>query len=72
MLTDKITLVLFMISIENNNNNNNKKNKNLTKKLKEVLNEVRENDKIRVAILRSQIPGIFCAGADLKVKIFSS
>lgn len=38
----------------------------LVKAFKEVMVAVRWNRTVRVVILRSEVPGIFCAGADLK------
>ncbi|XP_032812788.2 methylglutaconyl-CoA hydratase, mitochondrial-like [Petromyzon marinus] len=40
--------------------------KTLVKALKEVMVAVRWNRTVRVVIVRSEVPGIFCAGADLK------
>uniref|UniRef100_H2ZD68 Uncharacterized protein n=1 Tax=Ciona savignyi TaxID=51511 RepID=H2ZD68_CIOSA len=40
--------------------------RNLGKMVTEVVEEMKYNNNIRVLILRSMVPGIFCAGADLK------
>ncbi|XP_017880307.1 methylglutaconyl-CoA hydratase, mitochondrial [Ceratina calcarata] len=40
--------------------------KTLVSQLKDVLSSVREDSKLRVLIIRSLIPKIFCAGADLR------
>lgn len=39
---------------------------NLVKELNDTLDDVSSNNSIRVVLLRSLVPGIFCAGADLK------
>lgn len=35
--------------------------------MKEIIAEMNANSNVRVGILRSSTPGMFCAGADLKV-----
>lgn len=40
--------------------------KNLVSLLSEAVHKIAEDDKVRVLILRSLVPKIFCAGADLK------
>lgn len=40
--------------------------KNLMKELKEAIDGVRHDSSVRVVLLRSMVPGVFCAGADLK------
>uniref|UniRef100_A0AAZ1WVR2 AU RNA binding protein/enoyl-CoA hydratase n=1 Tax=Oreochromis aureus TaxID=47969 RepID=A0AAZ1WVR2_OREAU len=41
-------------------------NKNLVKMMFEAVEDVKKNKKVRSVILCSLVPGIFCAGADLK------
>lgn len=43
--------------------------RNMMKELAETLDKLHFNKKVRVIILRSSSPGIFCAGADLKERI---
>lgn len=40
--------------------------KSLLAKMQEALQSARFNNSLRALVLRSQVPGIFCAGADLK------
>ena len=40
--------------------------KSLVTQLLDALGTIRENDKVRVLILRSMIPNVFCSGADLR------
>ncbi|XP_066506768.1 methylglutaconyl-CoA hydratase, mitochondrial [Hoplias malabaricus] len=40
--------------------------KNLVKMMSEAVESVKKNNKVRSVILCSMVPGIFCAGADLK------
>lgn len=40
--------------------------KNLLKEFMEAIEDVRHSRDVRVVVLRSLVPGIFCAGADLK------
>ncbi|KAI5614257.1 methylglutaconyl-CoA hydratase, mitochondrial [Silurus asotus] len=40
--------------------------KNLLKEMSEALESVKKNNKVRSVILCSTVPGVFCAGADLK------
>ncbi|XP_063848317.1 methylglutaconyl-CoA hydratase, mitochondrial-like isoform X1 [Scylla paramamosain] len=40
--------------------------KNLLKEFKEGIDNVRHDRSVRVVLLRSMVPGVFCAGADLK------
>lgn len=40
--------------------------KNLLKEIKEGIESVRHDRSVRVVLLRSMVPGVFCAGADLK------
>nr|XP_055065138.1 methylglutaconyl-CoA hydratase, mitochondrial isoform X1 [Misgurnus anguillicaudatus] len=40
--------------------------KNLVKMMSEAIQSVKKNNKVRTVILCSMVPGIFCAGADLK------
>ncbi|XP_026864808.2 methylglutaconyl-CoA hydratase, mitochondrial [Electrophorus electricus] len=40
--------------------------KNLVKMMSEAVESVKKNNKVRTVILCSMVPGIFCAGADLK------
>ena len=41
----------------------------LVSQLKDAISTIRQDEKIRVLILRSLVPKIFCAGADLKERI---
>lgn len=43
--------------------------KSLISQLRESLATVKQNDKLRVLILRSLVPKIFCAGADLRDRL---
>lgn len=43
--------------------------RNLIKKFQESMEEVKYNNQIRVVVLRSEVPGVFCAGADLKERL---
>jgi len=43
--------------------------KNLLGRLGQFLNQIRYDKDVRVVILRSLVPGIFCAGADLKERL---
>lgn len=40
--------------------------KSLVRKLNESIYQLSKDDELRVLIIRSVVPGIFCAGADLK------
>uniref|UniRef100_A0A7N8XZY6 AU RNA binding protein/enoyl-CoA hydratase n=1 Tax=Mastacembelus armatus TaxID=205130 RepID=A0A7N8XZY6_9TELE len=40
--------------------------KNLVKMMSEAMHDIKNNNKVRSVILCSMVPGIFCAGADLK------
>jgi len=40
--------------------------KNMLNLMKEAINEIKFSNTVRVAIIRSEVPGVFCAGADLK------
>ncbi|GCB62415.1 hypothetical protein scyTo_0009511 [Scyliorhinus torazame] len=40
--------------------------KNLVKMMTEAIEEIKCDKNVRTVILRSEVPGIFCAGADLK------
>lgn len=40
--------------------------KNLLKEMKEAVDGIRHDSSVRVLLLRSLVPGVFCAGADLK------
>lgn len=40
--------------------------KNLLKEIKEAVDSIRHDSSVRVVLLRSLVPGVFCAGADLK------
>lgn len=40
--------------------------KNLLKEFKEAIDDVQHDRTVRVVLLRSLVPGVFCAGADLK------
>uniref|UniRef100_A0A8D1M101 AU RNA binding methylglutaconyl-CoA hydratase n=1 Tax=Sus scrofa TaxID=9823 RepID=A0A8D1M101_PIG len=48
--------------------------KNLVKMLSKAVDALKSDKKVRTIIVRSEVPGIFCAGADLKerVKMHSS
>ncbi|XP_037654363.1 methylglutaconyl-CoA hydratase, mitochondrial isoform X1 [Choloepus didactylus] len=48
--------------------------KNLVKMLSKAVDALKSDKKVRTIIIRSEVPGIFCAGADLKerVKMHSS
>ncbi|XP_062985519.1 methylglutaconyl-CoA hydratase, mitochondrial isoform X3 [Elgaria multicarinata webbii] len=41
-------------------------NKNLVKMITKVMEALKTDKKVRTVIFRSEVPGIFCAGADLK------
>ncbi|KAJ6669666.1 hypothetical protein lerEdw1_000215, partial [Lerista edwardsae] len=41
-------------------------NKNLIKMISKVMEALKTDKKVRTVIFRSEVPGIFCAGADLK------
>ena len=43
--------------------------KNLLRNLQETLEKLRYDNETRVVVLRSLVPGIFCAGADLKERV---
>lgn len=43
--------------------------KSLVSQLTETLATIRQNDKLRVLILRSLVPKVFCAGADLRERL---
>nr|XP_034956174.1 methylglutaconyl-CoA hydratase, mitochondrial [Zootoca vivipara] len=49
-------------------------NKNLIKMMSKVMEALKSDKKVRTVIFRSEVPGVFCAGADLKerVKMHSS
>jgi len=47
----------------------NSMSKNLLKRFAESLDQVRYDKSVRVVIIRSLVPGIFCAGADLKERV---
>ena len=53
----------------NNPEKRNALSKQLLEDLKYVIEETRNDQSIRVAILRSKTPGMFCAGADLKERL---
>ncbi|KAM4808737.1 methylglutaconyl-CoA hydratase, mitochondrial [Rhinophrynus dorsalis] len=40
--------------------------KNLVKSMMKMVDSLKSNNKVRTVILRSEVPGVFCAGADLK------
>uniref|UniRef100_A0A8C2UMZ6 AU RNA binding methylglutaconyl-CoA hydratase n=1 Tax=Chinchilla lanigera TaxID=34839 RepID=A0A8C2UMZ6_CHILA len=40
--------------------------KNLIKTLSKTVDALKSDKKVRTIIIRSEVPGIFCAGADLK------
>ncbi|KAM8961597.1 methylglutaconyl-CoA hydratase, mitochondrial [Pelodytes ibericus] len=40
--------------------------KNLVKSMMKTVDSLKSNNKVRTVILRSDVPGVFCAGADLK------
>ncbi|XP_053323800.1 methylglutaconyl-CoA hydratase, mitochondrial [Spea bombifrons] len=40
--------------------------KNLVKSMMKAVDSLKSNNKVRTVILRSDVPGVFCAGADLK------
>ncbi|XP_075456140.1 methylglutaconyl-CoA hydratase, mitochondrial [Ascaphus truei] len=40
--------------------------KNLVKSMMITVDSLKSNNKVRTVILRSEVPGVFCAGADLK------
>uniref|UniRef100_A0A8C6YN29 Uncharacterized protein n=1 Tax=Nothoprocta perdicaria TaxID=30464 RepID=A0A8C6YN29_NOTPE len=41
-------------------------NKNLLKMMTKAVDALKSDKKVRTVIFRSEVPGIFCAGADLK------
>uniref|UniRef100_A0ACB8ERS0 Uncharacterized protein n=1 Tax=Sphaerodactylus townsendi TaxID=933632 RepID=A0ACB8ERS0_9SAUR len=41
-------------------------NKNVIKMISKVLEALKSDKKVRTVIFRSEVPGVFCAGADLK------
>uniref|UniRef100_A0A2D4FNI0 Methylglutaconyl-CoA hydratase, mitochondrial n=2 Tax=Micrurus TaxID=8634 RepID=A0A2D4FNI0_MICCO len=41
-------------------------NKNLVKTISKVMDALKTDKKVRTVIFRSEVPGVFCAGADLK------
>ncbi|XP_053263675.1 methylglutaconyl-CoA hydratase, mitochondrial isoform X1 [Podarcis raffonei] len=41
-------------------------NKNLVKMMSKVMEALKSDKKVRTVIFRSEVPGVFCAGADLK------
>ncbi|XP_058022834.1 methylglutaconyl-CoA hydratase, mitochondrial isoform X3 [Ahaetulla prasina] len=41
-------------------------NKNLIKTISKVMDALKTDKKVRTVIFRSEVPGVFCAGADLK------
>ncbi|XP_025000491.1 methylglutaconyl-CoA hydratase, mitochondrial isoform X9 [Gallus gallus] len=41
-------------------------NKNLLKMMSKAVDALKSDKKVRTVIFRSEVPGIFCAGADLK------
>ncbi|KAF7250341.1 Enoyl-CoA hydratase domain-containing protein 2, mitochondrial [Varanus komodoensis] len=41
-------------------------NKNLVKMMSKVMEALKTDKKVRTVIFRSEVPGVFCAGADLK------
>ncbi|KAM9096828.1 methylglutaconyl-CoA hydratase, mitochondrial isoform X1 [Sarcophilus harrisii] len=41
-------------------------NKNLIKMLSKAMDTLKSDKKVRTVIVRSEVPGVFCAGADLK------
>uniref|UniRef100_A0A8D0E1A1 AU RNA binding methylglutaconyl-CoA hydratase n=1 Tax=Salvator merianae TaxID=96440 RepID=A0A8D0E1A1_SALMN len=41
-------------------------NKNLVKMISKVTESLKNDKKVRTVIFRSEVPGVFCAGADLK------
>ncbi|XP_066113607.1 methylglutaconyl-CoA hydratase, mitochondrial isoform X4 [Saccopteryx bilineata] len=43
--------------------------KNLVKMLSKAVDALKSDKKVRTVILRSEVPGIFCAGADLKERV---
>jgi len=46
--------------------------KGLIDDLRDAVRETREDENVRAVILRSKIPGLFCAGADLKARLTMS
>ena len=40
--------------------------------MRDAVKETREDENVRAVILRSKIPGLFCAGADLKARLTMS
>ncbi|XP_054444011.1 methylglutaconyl-CoA hydratase, mitochondrial isoform X1 [Pteronotus mesoamericanus] len=44
-------------------------NKNLVKMLSKAVDALKSDKKVRTVIVRSEVPGIFCAGADLKERV---
>jgi len=43
--------------------------RNMLNLMKSAVDEVKFNNQVRVAIIRSEVPGVFCAGADLKERL---
>ncbi|XP_004581192.2 methylglutaconyl-CoA hydratase, mitochondrial isoform X1 [Ochotona princeps] len=43
--------------------------KNLVKMLSKAVDSLKSDKKVRTVIIRSEVPGIFCAGADLKERV---
>ncbi|CAG5126221.1 unnamed protein product [Candidula unifasciata] len=43
--------------------------RNIIQKFLDSMQEVKFNNSIRVVVLRSEVPGVFCAGADLKERL---
>jgi len=69
-LTDDLQGVsLFEI---NNPATKNAISKGLIDDLRDAVRETREDENVRAVILRSKIPGLFCAGADLKARLTMS
>jgi len=46
--------------------------RNLIQRLSDAMQEVRFDNNVRCVIIRSEVPGIFCAGADLKERLTMS
>lgn len=53
----------------NNPSSRNALSSEFIKELRETIEQTRQDNSIRCAILRSSTPGIFCAGADLKARL---
>ncbi|XP_075067243.1 methylglutaconyl-CoA hydratase, mitochondrial [Mixophyes fleayi] len=43
--------------------------KGLVKSMMKTVESLKSNNKVRTVILRSEVPGVFCAGADLKERV---